>query len=112
MLLNTERPTSLNSTAAANTAVVQTFAAVVGESHRLAFVAVSFTGGTGTGTLTVADGGTTIYQIDLVLVIGTPFQITFPLGGLGGTINTAMTVTLAAGGTLAVGKLSTARYTI
>lgn len=97
------------STAAANTAVVQTFAAsTVGESNVLSQVVVSFSAATGTGTLTVADGGTTILSVDLVLSVGVPFVLNFP-AGLAGTYNTAMTVTLAAGGALAVGKLFTAR---
>jgi hypothetical protein len=64
---------------------------------------------TGTATLTVADGGTTVLSVDLVLAVGVPFVLNFP-AGLGGTVNTAMTVTLSAGGATAVGKVSTTRY--
>lgn len=98
------------STAAANTAVVQTFtASTVGESNVLAQAVVSFSAASGTGTLIVADGGTTILSVDIALTAGQPFVMNFH-AGLAGTANTAMTVTLSAGGAAAVGKLSTTRY--
>ena len=102
-----------NSASAANTAVTHTFAADTARRHRFKYACVDFTGATGTATLTVSDGATVLFQTDLSLTVGaTPFQVTIPGGGLIGTVNTAMTVTVSAGGALAVAHLSTAKYTL
>lgn len=96
-------------TAAANTAVVATFAAVAGQTHRLTLLVVSYSAAPTGGRVTVADGGTTVLDVDVtgagVLVVP------LPSGGVKGSVNTAMTVTLAAGGVAVVGKLNTARIT-
>ena len=58
---------------------------------------------------TVADGATTILEFDIT---GPGSQLpALPDGGISGTTGNAMTITLAAGGTASVGRLSIA-YTI
>lgn len=101
--------TPQSSTAAANAAVVQTFAAVAGQSHRLTMLAVSYSAAPTGGRVTVADGGTTILDLDITAA-GT-FFVPLPAGGLKGTVNTAMTVTLAAAGAAVVGKVNSGRVT-
>lgn len=101
--------TPQSSTAAANTAVVQTFAAVAAQVHRLTMLAVSYSAAPTGGRVTVADGGTTILDLD-VTAAGT-FFVPLPDGGLKGTVNTAMTVTLAAAGAAVVGKVNSGRVT-
>lgn len=105
--------TGRHTTAAANVAVVQTIAAVAGQQHRLSALSVSFTGATGTAELKVENGvGTTVFSVDLVLTAGATYDVTFPEGGLAGSINTAMIVTLAAGGAGAIGKVNTSANTL
>jgi hypothetical protein len=103
---------AFSDTAGANTAVTRTLAAVVGQAHRLTGVGCSWSGAAAvTGLLTVTDGATTIVSYDVPLGLNTPFAPPLPPGGLKGTINTAMTITLAAGGAGAVGKLNTSKLT-
>lgn len=101
--------TPQHATAAANTAVTQTFAAVVGKSHRLTSLAVSYSAAPTGGRVTVSDGGTVVFEVD-VTAAG-PVSVPLPGGGLQGTANTAMTVTLAAGGAAVIGKVNTGRIT-
>lgn len=99
-------------TAAANTAVTTTYAAVASQRHRLTLLGISWSGAAATtGLLTVQDGATTILSVDVPLTLNAPFFVPFPPGGIKGTINTAMTITLAAGGAGAIGKLNTAKLT-
>jgi hypothetical protein len=108
------QPSSIpaHTTAAANTAVVRTYNAVVGQAHRLTVCAVSWSAAAATvGLLTVQDGATTVLSLDVPLAVNTPHNVYLPPGGIIGTINTALTVTLAAGGALSVGKLNTAKIT-
>lgn len=102
-----------HTTAAANTAVVKTYAAVASQKHRLTALSCSWSGTAPTvGLLTVEDGsGNTIWSADVTLALNTPQSINLPPGGLAGTTNTAMIITLAAGGASAVGKLNTAKLT-
>lgn len=94
----------------ANAAATITFAAVAGQSHRLTFLAASYSAAPTGGRLTVADGATTILDLDLTGA-GTAGVPALPAGGIQGTANTAMTITLAAGGAGIVGKLSAAKRT-
>ncbi len=99
-------------TAAANTAISRVFAAVATQRNRLTLLVASFSvaaPAAGT-TLIVQDGATTVLSVDVPTALG-PFVVPLPAGGIQGTINTAMTVTLAAGGGTSVGKLSTAKVT-
>ena len=104
--------TPAHTTAVANTAVVRTYNAVVGQAHRLTVAGVSWSAAAATvGLLTVQDGATTVLSVDVPLAVNAPYVVILPPGGIKGTINTALTVTLAAGGALSVGKLNTAKIT-
>lgn len=94
---------------AANAAVTHTFAAVAGQAHRLTFLLVSYSGGPTGGRITVTDGATTV--LDAHVTAAGPTVLPLPPGGLKGSVNTAMTVTLAAGGLSIVGKLNTGLIT-
>lgn len=98
-----------HATALANTAVTQTFAAVAGQAHRLTSLVVSYSAAPTGGRVTVAEGVTTLLEVD-VTTAG-PTVVPLPAGGLKGSVNTAMTVTLAAAGTGVVGKVNTGRIT-
>lgn len=101
-----------HTTAAANTAVVKTYAAVVGQRIRLTSLSCSFSVATATGgLLTVQDGATTVLAIDVPLAANTPFTAVLPDGGIQGSVNTAMVITLAAAGGTTVGKLNTSVVT-
>lgn len=109
-LKTTQTPSvPLHVTAAANTAVVATFAAVAAQTHRLTVLVVSYSAAPTGGRITVADGGTTVLDVDLTAA--GPLVVPLPAGGIEGSVNTAMTVTLAAGGAAVVGKVNTARIT-
>ena len=105
--------TPVHTTAAANTAVVRTYAAVAGQRHRLVALSCSFSAAAATtGLLTVEDGaGTTVFSVDVPLAVNTPFVAQLPDGGIQGSVNTALIITLAAGGAGAVGKVNTAKVT-
>lgn len=96
-----------NATAAANTAVVATFAAVAGMRHTLTGCTVSYSAAPTGGRLTVADGGATVYDVDIIA--GGPTAVPLPANGIAGAPGNAMTVTLAAAGAAVVGKLNTSR---
>lgn len=91
---------------AANTAAVLTFAAVVGQRHVFIFIVWSYSGAPTGGRLTITDGGTTVLDIDITA--GGPGDLAPQLRG---EINSAMVVTLAAGGAGITGKLNVYKYT-
>lgn len=92
-----------NATAAANTAVVLTLAAIVGVRHILRHIQLSYTANPTAGNLLIEDGlGNTI--LDLGIVNGGTGSFTTTLVG---SVNTAMVITLAAGGGSTVGTLNT-----
>jgi hypothetical protein len=92
--------------------VVRTLAAVVGQRHRLTALSCTWSAAAATtGLLTVQDGAATIASWDVPLAVNTPYAPPLPEGGLIGTANTAMVITLAAAGGLTVGKLNTAKMT-
>lgn len=99
-----EPSTGTVDTPAANTAAVVTLAAVAGQRHRITAIAYSYTAAPAGGTLTVVDGATPLIDID-VTSSGEVWAV-LPPGGLVGTANTAMTITLTAGGAGISGKLS------
>jgi hypothetical protein len=99
-------------TAAANTSVVQTYGAVAGQQHRLTMVATSFSvAAATTGLLTVTDGGATVFQADVPLAANSPYSVPLPPGGIKGSVNSALVVTLSAAGGTTVGKLNSAKLT-
>jgi hypothetical protein len=94
---------------AANTAAVVTLAAPgAGVSHCLALVAWSYDGDPTSGSLTITDGGSTVFKVDITS--GGPgfFMFTPPLKG---TANAAVVATLAAGGGTVSGIVSLHTWT-
>ena len=94
---------------AANTAAVVTYAASSGLKHVITGIAWSYTGGIPSGSLKVEDvSGTTVF------VMGITEEgagiITFPKPKKAAAANTAMIVTLAAGGSGVTGKVSVLNY--
>lgn len=88
---------------AADTAAVVTYAAVPTKRHVITGVAWSYSAAPTGGSLTIADGATTIHQV--AITAAGPGSIEFPRP-IAGEINTAMTVTLAAGSGTVVGKVN------
>jgi hypothetical protein len=112
VLVSQPPSTPFADTAAGNTAVVRTYAAVAGQRHRLTTLSCSFSGAAPTiGLLTVVDGATTIGAWDVPLALNSPFIGSLPEPGILGSVNTNMVITLAAGGVGAIGKLNTSRVT-
>lgn len=110
-LLATEEPSDASSaTAAANTAVTTTYAAAAGQRHRLTFLSFSYSAAPAGARITIQDGASTILDLDYATTAVA--NVPLPPGGLEGSVNTAMTVTLAAGGAGVVGKLNTAKFTV
>lgn len=93
-------------TAAANTAVALTFAALAGRSHAMHSIEWSYSGAPTGGSLSITDGGTTVFQTDIAAA--GPGTITFKPPRKAKQ-NSAVVVTLAAGGAGVVGKLNVAR---
>lgn len=94
---------------AANVAAVITYAAVAGERHRLTMISYSYSGAPAGGVLTVTDGATGVFGMDIVAA--GPGSVPLPPGGIIGTDNQNLVVTLGAGGAGISGKLSCARMT-
>lgn len=109
-LLAADAPSDpFSDTAAANTAVVRTFAAVPNQRHKLTGLALSYSAAPAGGRILVQDGATTVLDLD-VSAAGQISDV-LPPGGIQGAVNTAMTITLAAAGVGVVGKLFTAKIT-
>jgi hypothetical protein len=91
---------------AANTAAVVTYAAVANERHCIGGIAWSYSGGTPTGgNLKVEDvSGTTVFSIDITAA--GPGFIPFSPPKRSAAVNTALIITLAAGGGGVSGKVS------
>lgn len=99
-----KQTSSDKATAAANTAVVITYAAVPGFAHALHSIIASYSAAPTGGKVTIEDGaGTTVFEADITAA--GPTTIPFPVG-LMGTKNTALVITLAAGAGAVVGKLN------
>lgn len=86
-----------------NDAAVVTYAAVSGSKNSIEGVSWSYSGGTPTGSLTIEDGSGNVIFSEDITVAGPGF---FNFSTLTGTVNTAMIITLAAGGSGVVGKLN------
>lgn len=99
----------LSTVAAPNTAVTATYAAVPGQRHRLTLCSWSYSAAPTAGRLTVVDGATTVVDVDIAAT--GQGALPLPPGGIVGTTNQAMVVTLAAAGAAVVGKLATAKLT-
>ncbi len=87
-----------------NTAAVITYAATTAKSHVLTGIVWSYSGTPTAGNLKIENGsGTTVFSIDITgggpgVIYFDPFKA--------GSINTAMIITLAAGGSGISGKVS------
>lgn len=98
-------PSSMSHNApAANTAAVVTLAASSGQAYRLTLLAYSYSASPTGGRVTIADGVSTVFDLDVtstweVLTHLTP-------GGILITSGNACTITLAAGGAGISGKLN------
>ena len=92
-----------NYATATNAAAVVTFAAVAGQSNIISGIAFSYSATPAAGSLTITDGGITVFSID-ILSGGAGF-IPFD-APVKAAANSALVVTLSAGGTAVVGKLS------
>jgi hypothetical protein len=104
--------TAQTATAASNTNVVITLTAVAGKSHRLTFLAYDWSAAATSVQLTVEDGsGNTVLSFRTVTTATTVTAIPLPGSGIKGTPNTAMIITLTAGGSGVVGRLNIARIT-
>ena len=89
---------------AANTAAVVTLAADPEQVHVLDRLEFSYDGAPTGGSITVAIGGSTVFQH--TITAGGPGQFTFDNAPLYGGLNASMVITLAAGGAGVVGKLT------
>jgi len=99
-----QRTTSDVNAPASNTAAVLTYAAVSDRRHVLDSVEWSYSASPTGGNLKIEDGaGTTVFSID-VTAAGPGFFKFAP--GLAGRANTALIVTLAAGGSGVSGKVN------
>jgi hypothetical protein len=99
-----QRTTSDVHAPSSNTAAVLTYSAVSDRRHVLDSVQWSYSGSPTSGNLKVEDGaGTTVYSVD-VTAAGPGFFNFEP--ALAGRANTAMIVTLAAGGSGVSGKVN------
>ena len=92
------------STAAANTVVTQTIAAVTGSRHYLRGLVVSYSAApTGGRVFIESPSGTTIFDVDITAA--GPTTVPIP-SALMGAMSAAMIITLAAGGAAVVGKVN------
>ena len=91
---------------AVNTAAVVTYAAVAGKKHVISGIAWSYAGADPVGgNLKVEDvSGTTVFTMDITSE-GAGFMV-FPQPKASAAVNTAMIITLAAGGASVSGKVS------
>jgi hypothetical protein len=91
---------------AVNTAAVVTYAADATKKHVITGVAWSYTGGTPVGgNLKIEDvSGTVVFSVDIDK--SGPGSFEFPRPKIGAAVNTAMIITLAAGGAGVTGKIS------
>jgi hypothetical protein len=92
----------------ANAAVAITFAALADRTHIIWQIDWSYSGAPTGGALTITDGGTTVFQVDISAA--GPDSIIFAPPKKA-KLNSAVVVTLAAGGAGVVGKLNVAQTT-
>ena len=92
------------STPAVNTAAVLTYAAVPGQSHHIDGLVWSYAGGTPTGgNLQITDGGSVVFSMDITDQGAGFIPFSRPKRG---SVNSALVITLTAGGSGVTGKVS------
>jgi hypothetical protein len=106
--VNLPPSTPQSATAAVNTAVVITIAAVAGQSVRLNALSAAYTGAPAGGSITITSNAVTLYQGPFLAT--TLAGIPLPDGGLEGASGFSMVITLAAAGAAVVGSLNVASY--
>ena len=90
---------------AVNTAAVVTYAGDATKKHAITGIAWSYAGGTPVGgNLQITDGGAVVFTVDIDK--SGPGGYEFPRPKMGMAINSAMVITLAAGGAGVTGKVS------
>lgn len=105
-------PITQTATAAANTAVTITLANPGGGLARVVVgVSVSWSGAAATTGLLTMNNGANVWAADVPLALNTPFAPPLPPGGVSGGGGNTFTITLAAGGAGAIGKLNVSYYT-
>lgn len=100
---------AVTDTAAANTQVQRTYAAVAGQRHRLTMLAVSYSAAPAGGRIQITDGGT--LRLDLDITAAGTTTVPIPAGGIRGAVNADLVLTLSAGGAAVIGKISSAKVT-
>jgi hypothetical protein len=97
--------TPQHATSDANDTAVITLAAATDTIHALDSLQWSYSAAPTGGKLTIAIGGSTVWEVDITAAGAGP-NIIFPKGVYQTTGNEAMVLTLAAGGGAIVGKLN------
>ncbi len=93
-------------TAAANTAVVVTYAAVAGQQRRLKHLSVFFEGANAAVQLTAVWGGVTRIILPVPAGQNTILQLNLPDKGVGSGAADALVITLPAGGAGVIGRVN------
>lgn len=103
---------SKTGTAAAATAVTVTVPAAPTGQHTLRYLAISASGAaSGPATVTVKDGTTDVFVLDVNVAIATPLLIEMPGAGIEGTVNKALSVVVSAGASGSITKLNVGYFT-
>lgn len=98
----------VSATAAVNTAVVVTIAAVAGQAVRLTSLAVSYNAAPTGGLVTVVVNAVTVLQLDISAA--GPTAVPLPAGGLECQVGQSCVITLAAAGAAVAGRVSVSSY--
>lgn len=106
--VNLPPSTPASATAAVNTNVVITIAAVAGQSVRLNALSAGYTGTPVGGTITITSNGVTLFQGPFLATTLT--GIPLPDGGIEGASGFSMVITLLAAGAAVAGSLNVASY--
>lgn len=88
---------------AANTAAVLTYAADPTHQHEFDEIVWSYNAAPTGGRVTITDGGTTVFDMDITAAGPGEIGLRRPLRG---AVNSTLVITLAAGGAAATGKLN------
>lgn len=106
--VNAVPSTPVSATAAVNTAVVVTVAAVAGQSVRITELSVSYNTAPTGGLLTVVVNAVTVLQLDITAA--GPTAVPLPAGGLECQAGQSAVITLAAAGAAVAGRVNVASY--
>lgn len=91
---------------AANTDAVITIAAVAGQRGRISSITFNYFGANAASTFTITDGGVQRFNISVPANQNSIVHLEFPNGGLRSSVNSALVVTLPAGGAGVSGNLN------